>query len=107
MSTDYKKYKTTTLAITRDINSFDEQTENLYESIVIISKRANQISMEMKEELTEKMKEFATGRDTMEEILENREQIDLAKHYEQMPKSTLMAVQEYLDKQIYFRRPEK
>jgi hypothetical protein len=53
------------------------------------------------------MKEFATGRDTMEEILENREQIDLAKHYEQMPKPTLMAVQEYLDKQIYFRRPEK
>ena len=61
----------------------------------------------MKEELTEKMKEFATGRDTMEEILENREQIDLAKHYEQMPKPTLLATQEYLEKQIYFRRPEK
>ena len=107
MSADYKKYKTTTLAITRDIDKFDEQTGNVYESVVIISKRSNQIAVEMREELTEKMKEFAIGRDTMEEILENREQIDLAKHYEQMPKPTLLAVQEYLDKQIYFRKPEE
>lgn len=107
MSTDHKKHKTNTLAITRDINTFDEQTGNLYEAVVVISKRANQIALDMKEELADKMKEFATGRDTMEEILENREQIDLARNYEQMPKPTLSAIQEYLDKQIYFRRPEE
>ena len=107
MSTDHKKHKTNTLAITRDINTFDEQTGNLYEAVVVISKRANQIALDMKEELADKMKEFATGRDTMEEILENREQIDLARHYEQMPKPTLSAIQEYLDKQIYFRRQEE
>lgn len=102
-----KKVKPNTLSITRDIDKFDEKTGNIYESIVIISKRANQIAVDLKEELTEKMQEFSNTRDTMEEILENREQIDLAKHYEQMPKPSLLAIEEFLADEIYFRKPEK
>ena len=96
-----------TLAITRDIDKFDEKTGNLYETVVVISKRANQIALDLKEELEEKIKEFAPIRDTMEEILENREQIDLARQYEQMPKPSLLATEEFLEDKIYFRKPEE
>lgn len=104
---EVKKVKPNTLAITRDIDKFDEKTGNLYESVVVLSKRANQIAVEIKEELSEKMQEFTSNKDTMEEILENKEQIDLAKHYEQMPKPTLLAIEEFLSDQIYFRKPEE
>lgn len=104
---EVKKVKPNTLAITRDIDKFDQKTTNLYESVVVLSKRANQIAVEIKEELAEKMQEFVNTRDTMEEILENKEQIDLAKHYEQMPKPTLLAIEEFLSDQIYFRKPEE
>jgi DNA-directed RNA polymerase subunit K/omega len=104
---DYKKVKTDTEAITRTIREFDEPTGNIYESIAIISKRANQISLEMKEELSKKIQEFATTQDNLEEIFENREQIEVARFYERLPKPTLIAVQEFMDEKSYFRNPEK
>lgn len=104
---DYKKVKTDTLAVTRDIRRFDEKTGNAYETIVMLSRRANQISKEIKEELGRKIEEFATSSDTLEEVFENREQIEIAKFYEALPKPTLIAIHEYLHNQIHFRNPEK
>lgn len=104
---DYKKVKTDTEAITRTIREFSEPTGNIYESLAIISKRANQISLEMKEELNKKIQEFATTQDNLEEIFENREQIEVARFYERLPKPTLIAVQEFMDGKTYFRNPEK
>ena len=104
---DYKKVKTDTLAVTRDIRKFDEKTGNIYESVVMLSRRANQISKEIKEELGRKIEEFATSSDTLEEAFENREQIEIAKFYESLPKPTLIAIHEYLNNQIHFRNPDK
>lgn len=104
---DYKKIKAETVAITRRIRDFDEQTGNLYETVSVISKRANQISLEMKEELNQKILEFATTTDNLEEIFENREQIELARFYERIPKPTLISVEEFIDDKIYYRNPMK
>ena len=100
---DYKKIKTDTTAVTRDITHFDEQTGNIYESVAIIAKRANQIAMDMKEELNQKIEEFGINRDAGDEQSENKEQIDLVRHYEMLPKPSLMAVQEFINGEIYFR----
>ena len=104
---DYKKVKTDSEAVTRDTRKFSEPTENIYESIVILSKRANQIGLELKDELNRKIEEFATTSDNLEEIFENKEQIEIAKFYERLPKPTLIAVHEFLHNQIYFRNPHK
>ncbi len=104
---DYKKIKTDNFAATRDLNDFDKETENIYESLVILSKRANQIATDLKEELSEKIQEFAVTHDVSDEIYENKEQIELARYYEQLPKPTLLAVQEFLDDQIYYRLPNE
>jgi DNA-directed RNA polymerase subunit K/omega len=104
---DYKKIKTDPEAITRDTRKFSEQTSNIYETVVIISKRANQISLELKDELGKKIEEFATTNDNLEEVFENKEQIEIARYYERMPKPTLIAVNEYLNDQVYFRNPHK
>lgn len=93
--------------VTRNVNDLDQKTENLYESLVIISKRANQISNNMKEELHGKLAEFASANDNLEEIFENREQIEISKHYERMPKATLVAIDEFLNDKIYHRNPAK
>ncbi|OCX50706.1 RNA polymerase Rpb6 [Mucilaginibacter sp. PPCGB 2223] len=93
--------------ITRDLRELDTQTENIYESIVIMAKRANQISNNIKEELHQKLSEFASSNDNLEEVFENREQIEISKHYERMPKATLVAVQEFLDNKVYYRNPAK
>ncbi len=93
--------------ITRDLREFDKKTDNIYESIVIISKRANQISVDVKEELNGKLAEFATTNDNLEEVFENREQIEISKHYERLPKPTLIAVDEFLNDKVYFRNPAK
>lgn len=93
--------------ITRDVRELDARTDNIYESIVIMSKRANQISNNIKEELHQKLSEFASSNDNLEEVFENREQIEISKHYEKMPKPTLVAVQEFLDDKIYYRNPSK
>ena len=93
--------------VTRDTIRIEEKTGNIYQSLVAISKRANQISAETKEELTQKLQEFATSTDSLEEVFENREQIEISKHYEKMPKSTAIAMQELLEDKIYLRKPEE
>ena len=93
--------------ITRDTIRLEEKTGNIYQSLVAVSKRANQISAHMKEELTQKLQEFATTTDNLEEIFENREQIEISKHYEKMPKSTAIAIEELLEDKIYLRNPEE
>lgn len=100
---NYKSSTNTT--VTRDLVNFEEKTGNIYESIVVLAKRANHISADMKEELNEKLSEFASMTDNLEEVFENREQIEISKHYEKLPKATLIAVQEFLDGKIYFRNP--
>lgn len=101
----YKTAATTT--VTRNLVKFEERTGNIYETLVIIAKRANHISAEMREELNNKLSEFASSTDNLEEVFENREQIEISKFYERLPKPTLIAIQEYLDGKIYFRNPLK
>lgn len=103
---DYKKSKAEHEAITRDLGEFEKNTQNLYETIVILSKRANQISSSMREELHEKLRDFTSHIDNLEEVFENREQIELAKAYEALPKPALLAIHELLNDKIHFRRPE-
>jgi len=104
---DYKKIKTDSEAVTRDTRRFSEQTSNIYETLVIVSKRSNQISLEIKDELGKKIEEFATTNDNLEEVFENKEQIEIARFYERMPKPSLISVNEYLNDQIYYRNPHK
>ncbi|MBN1200043.1 MAG: DNA-directed RNA polymerase subunit omega [Bacteroidales bacterium] len=103
---DYKKVKTDLIAVTRNVEDYTEGTGNVYETVSVISKRANQIASEMKEELNQKISEFATTTDNLEEVFENREQIEIAKYYEHLPKPTLIAIHEYQNQEIYFRKPE-
>jgi DNA-directed RNA polymerase subunit K/omega len=107
MSMDYKKSKAPSTTITRDVDKLDASTGNIYETVTIVSKRANQISVEMKQELNRKLEEFAYYTDNLEEVFENREQIEISKFYERLPKSTLIALQEYVDGEIYYRNPLK
>ncbi len=104
---DFKKTNAELSTVTRDIRQIDGPTDNIYESVAIIAKRANQISIEMKEELQSKLQEFASHNDNLEEIFENREQIEISKFYEKLPKPTLIAVQEFLEGRIYHRNPVK
>lgn len=92
--------------ITRDTADIEHVTGNIYESIVVMGKRANQLSVDLKEELTQKLQEFASSTDNLEEIFENREQIEISRFYERLPKPVAMAVQELLDDKIYIRHPE-
>ena len=93
--------------VTRNVNRLDTETGNIYESIFIISKRANQVAVEIKEELNERMEEFAVSGENIEEIYENREQIDMSKQFERMPKPSAIAIEEMLEGRIVFRRPEE
>ncbi|MFZ4546951.1 MAG: DNA-directed RNA polymerase subunit omega [Bacteroidales bacterium] len=104
---DIKKLKIETSTITRNMSELNDPTDNIYESVAIIAKRANQISQEIKEELNSKIDEFATPSDNLEEVFENREQIELAKYYENLPKATLIATNEFLKDQIFSRNPLK
>ena len=92
---------------TRDVQDIKSRTGNVYESIAIIAKRANQINISLKEELDNKLEEFATHTDSLEEIHENKEQIEISKAYERMPNPALLATQEFLDSKIYHRRDEE
>jgi DNA-directed RNA polymerase subunit K/omega len=91
---------------TRNLNEIKDKTGNLYESIAIIAKRANQINVSLKEELHNKLEEFASHTDSLEEIHENKEQIEISKAYERMPNPALLATQEFLEDKIYFRKGE-
>lgn len=92
--------------ITRDTVHLEEKTGNIYESIVALSRRSNQISVELKEELTQKLQEFASSTDNLEEIFENREQIEISKFYEKLPKPVSMAMDQLLNDEIYMRKPD-
>lgn len=104
---DFKKTNANQSIVSRDIRKFDGQTGNIYEAVAIMSKRANQVSTELKEELTSKLQEFGSNNDNLEEIFENREQIEVSKFYEKLPKPSLIAVQEFLEEKIYYRNPAK
>ena len=103
---DLKKIDAPVTTTTYNRNKIDEPTENIYEAISIISKRAEQINSEIKKELIEKLEEFATYNDSLEEIFENKEQIEVSKFYEKLPKPHSLAVQEWLNDKIYYRNTE-
>ncbi len=104
---DYKKSNAPTNTVTRNVMELCDDTNNIYESVVVIGKRANQISSEIKNELSKKLQEFASVTDNLDEVFENREQIEISRYYEKLPKPTLMATQEFVDGKIYFRNPAK
>ena len=93
--------------VTRNMADFAKETGNVYESVAIISKRANQISVKIKEELNSKLAEFATTVDNLEEVFENREQIEISKYYERLPKATNLAVEEFLEGKVFYRMPDE
>ena len=104
---DYKKSKAPVKTVTRNIMDLCDETGNLYESVAIIAKRANQISVQIKEDLSKKLAEFASYNDSLEEVFENREQIEISRYYEKLPKPTLLATQEFVDGEIYWRDPAR
>src|SRR6478735_1186313 len=104
---DFKKSSADQSIVTRDIRKFDGPTGNIYEAVSIMSKRANQVSSEIKEELSGKLQEFSSHTDNLEEVFENREQIEISKHYEKLPKPTLISIQEFLEDKVYYRNPTK
>ena len=103
---DYKKTNAPLKTVTRDMIAMSAQTGNVYETVCVIGKRANQISAELKKELEKKLQEFAST-DNLEEVSENREQIEISRFYEKLPKPTLIATQEYLEHKLYFSNPLK
>lgn len=107
MKIDLKKTTAPINTVTYDRNQIDEPTGNIYEAISIISKRAEQINSEIKKELIDKLEEFATYNDSLEEIFENKEQIEVSKFYEKLPKPHALAVQEWLTDKIYYRNTEE
>ena len=104
---DYKKTNAPTNTVARDIIALSNDTGNVYETLRIIGKRANQISVEMKNDLEKKLQEFASYNDNLEEVFENREQIEISRYYEKLPKPTLIATQEYLEGKVYYKNPTK
>jgi DNA-directed RNA polymerase subunit K/omega len=104
---DYKNSNAASTTVTYDKNQIEAPTDNIYEAITIIAKRAEQISADLKVELVEKLEEFATYNDSLDEVFENKEQIEVSKFYEKLPKSTAMAVQEWIENRIYHRNPEE
>ena len=93
-----------TNTITRNLSELAKPTGNIYETVMIIAKRANQISANVKQELSQKLEEFSNYADTLEETFENREQIEISKHYERLPKPTLVAIEEFRNNEIYYRK---
>ena len=103
---DYKKSRAHTTTTTRNLEMLEAKTGNIYEAVMICAKRSNQISVEMKQELNKKLEEFASYSDNLEEVFENREQIEISKFYERLPKPTLIALQELEEGKIFYRNPE-
>ncbi|MCE5330834.1 MAG: DNA-directed RNA polymerase subunit omega [Bacteroidales bacterium] len=104
---DYKKVNAPTNTISRDMNTMSENVGNVYETVKIIAKRANQVSAEIKSELDKKLIEFASMNENIEEVFENREQIEISRYYEKLPKAVLIATQEFIEDKIYYRNPLK
>lgn len=104
---DYKKTNAPVNTVTRNMMELCEDTGNVYETVAIIGKRANQIAAEMKNDLSKKLQEFASYSDNLEEVFENREQIEISRYYEKLPKPTLIAAQEYMEGKVYYRNPAR
>lgn len=104
---DYKKTNAPTNTVSRDIMPLCDETGNIYESVAIIGKRSNQIAADLKSELKSKLEEFATSNDNLDEVFENREQIEISRFYEKLPKPTLIATQEFVEGKVYFRNPSR
>lgn len=104
---DYKKTNAPLNTVTRDMIELSEDTQNVYETVCIIAKRSNQIAGEMKHDLEKRLQEFASLNDNLEEVSENREQIEISRYYEKLPKPTLIATQEYIEGKIHYRNPSK
>ena len=104
---DYKKSNAPTNTVTQNVMDLCEETGNIYESVAIIAKRANQISADLKSEISKKLQEFASTSDNLDEVFENREQIEISRFYEKMPKPSLIATQEFRDGRVYYRNPAK
>ncbi len=100
---DYKRTKAPVSTVTQDINNLDSETGNIYETVVIISRRSNQIVVDLKQELNKKLEEFAYYTDNLEEIMENKEQIEISRYYERLPKPTSIALEEYKEGKVYYR----
>ena len=104
---DYKKSKAPVNTVTRELPELWKSTGNIYESVAIIGKRANKIGVELKQDLNKKLQEFASYNDSLDEVFENREQIEISRYYEKLPKPTLLATQEFMDGNIYWRDPSQ
>ncbi len=105
---DFKKIKAPTTTITYDLDKLEQGTNNVYESIVIMGRRSDQIAVEMKEELSKKLEEFASyNTDNLEEVFENREQIEISRFYERLPKPTAIAIQEFIEGRLKWRKPRR
>ena len=105
---DYRKTTAPTNTVTRDmIKLCHDNQDNVYETVMVIANRANQISNEMKQDLEKKLEEFTNLSDNLEEVFENHEQIEISRSYEKMPKPTLIATQEYLEDKIYYKNPSR
>ena len=105
--TKYRESKAALTSKTYDRNKMEGSTENIYEALSIIAKRSNQINLDIKKELHEKLDEFATHNDSLEEIFENKEQIEVSRFYERLPKPHAMAIEEWLNDKIYHRRTDE
>jgi DNA-directed RNA polymerase subunit K/omega len=103
---NFKTTNAETSTITRNMDEIEAITGNVYESCVIVAKRSDQIAIDLKEELVGKLNEFASTTDNLEEIFENREQIEISRFYESLPKTNAIALKEFLDGKIYFRKPD-
>jgi len=103
---DYKNTGAPESTITFDKVKIEAPTQNIYKAIAIMSKRASQVNEDLKSELIDKLEEFATFNDSLEEVFENKEQIEVSRFYERLPKPTAIAVQEWLDDEIFYRTPE-
>ena len=104
---NFKNTKAEINTITYDKNEIEKKVGSIYEAIVIMGKRAEQINAEIRTELHSKLDEFAIRDTSLEEVFENREQIEISKHYERLPKPTSIAIREWLDEEVYFRRTDK
>ena len=104
---DYKKTNATKTTVTNNTKLFEDKVGNIYSAIVALEKRSNQISSEIKEELLCKLDEFATHNDNLDEVFENKEQIEVSKFYEKLPKPTLIAIRELLDDELFVKTPKK
>ena len=102
-----EKKKVTNTTITRNTANFSDMTGNIYETVAVLTKRANQLAIAEKKELHDKIEDFRSSTDALDEMFENREQVDLVRRYERQPKPTLEATEEYLDGEIYYRNPAK